>query len=524
MNEQPTVPVGKENRKDTVFAILSLLMGFLFVKYALTSAPGLLLFLLICVFLTVGYAYALLQKTKIPPASYLWAAVILTFACSFWATANGFLKGWCCFFEILACAYWVLVTFSNRQEHLNDMLGFDLLKCLFVLPFGNGGALFTTFAENAKQNRGAKRILYVFLGLLLAIVPSAIVFVLLASADQSFSKLTEVLFADVGMIIFNNAAPAFLTLPLGLLIFGLLHGAARKKFSNCLTRSQKEATVSAIQRLSSIITCAMMTPMLLIYGLFFISQSDFFLSAFANIKPEGSSYAEFAQEGFFNLCAVCAINGLVILFIHFFTKRNGNKQYPLAAKIYVSLFALSSILLAVTALRKMILYIQNYGLTLSRVYASWFILLLSVFFLILIVKQFLPRINGTLPALLAFLLLFGGMCLCNVDARIAEYNLQHYITGELKTVDFDMLREKLSPVAIVAVDEAYDQLDDEAKEKADAFFLECAYDFSEEDFFQGSEKLSFRSWNKDTARAEQILRRRVPDVMKDADPVFGWTW
>lgn len=139
-----------------------------------------------------------------------------------------------------------------------------------------------------------------------------------------------------------------------------------------------------------------LSPMLFIYVLFFVSQTGYFLGAFQGLRPENYTYAEYAREGFFNLVAVCAINALIILAVHFLTKRTQKNGYSPIAKIYDILFSLSSILLAVIALRKMVMYIEQYGLTLSRVYASWFILLLSVFFLILIIKQFSQKIQRDL--------------------------------------------------------------------------------------------------------------------------------
>ena len=214
--------------------------------------------------------------------------------------------------------------------------------------------------------------------------------------------------------------------------------------------------------------------------------------------------------------------------VHFFTKRTGEQEYTPIAKIFVILFSLSSILLAVIALRKMAMYVEEYALTLSRVYSSWFMILLSVFFLILIIKQFCSKWNGILCALLSFLILFGGLCLCNVDARVAEYNISRYLEPAEETskesLDFYMFQEDLSYAAVVTVHEAYDQLDKKTKEKADSYLESCARSLALNLELSYRYYYSFRSWNFDTARAEQILRQRYPRYFEDLPKAYGWAW
>lgn len=532
--QTPPPPPRKFHPADGVYALLSLVFGFFFLKYTFASAPGIALSIATAFFIIATFVYAALRKKAPPVASYLWALILLAFTLTYPLTENGFLKGWCVFFELLAGSYWIYLTFGNRSAKItDDMLGFDLIKSLILLPFGNLHKFFGALADAGKKSKPSRTILFVLLGLAIALIPTVLVFVLLSTGDSLFSSLIEYLFSDLGDAVGNNIACAVFALPLGILIFGLLFGAAEGKFRALLSRKQKDDVTSLFRFASPIVTCAALTPMLLTYLLFFISQVGYFMNAFQNIRPENYTYAEYAREGFFNLVAVCAINGLVILAVHFLTKRTGKHGYSWIGKIYVILFALSSIFLAIIALRKMLMYIEQYGLTLSRVYASWFMILLSVFFLILILKQLIHRLNGIFAGTMAFLLLFGGLCLCNVDARVAEYNLNRYIVAESKIgidLDYDMFYYDLSDAAIVAVDEAYDQLDEKGKTFADQYFLRCASRMSRKLAQKESadrtyrKNYSFRSWNWDTARAEEILRKRCPEQFEATRPIYGWTW
>lgn len=528
--QQPTITPSPYRTVDTAFALLSVLFAFFFLKYTMGVTAGVGLSILTALFLCATYLYAGVKKQTISVASVLWAAIIVIFSLTYTITANGFLRGWCVFFQLLAVCYWIFVTFGNRAgKRADDMLGFDLIKSLFVLPFGNMYHFFGTLTHSSKNNKSARGILYVFVGLLSAIIPTAIVYALLSSGDKAFSNLLDHLFSGTEDAIGNNIGLWFLAFPFGLLIFGLLYGASVKAFPESMTREGKEQLTQSLRFASPVITCAALTPMLGIYLLFFISQAPYYLSAFANLKPEGYSYAEYARDGFFNLCGVCFVNALVILVVHFLTKRTGKHGYAIPAKIFIILFSLSSIVLAVIALRKMAMYIDQYGLTLLRVYASWFMVLLSIFFLILIVKQFVHKLNGIFCALVAFLILFGGLCLCNVDARIAEYNINHYLSGDLEELDFYMLRNDLSDSAILVVDEAYDRFDEETKKRAYQIFfepqaIELSENLTEQYYYE--QYYSFRSWNSESAAALRILKARCPERFASDDlyTPYGWAW
>ncbi|MBQ5820387.1 MAG: DUF4173 domain-containing protein, partial [Clostridia bacterium] len=128
-----------------------------------------------------------------------------------------------------------------------------------------------------------------------------------------------------------------------------------------------------------------------------------------------------------------------------------------------------------------------------------------------------------------FLILFGGLCLCNVDARIAEYNINHYLSGDLEELDFYMLRDDLSDSAILVVDEAYDRFDEETKERARKYFfepkaIELSGNLTEQYYYE--KYYSFRSWNSESAAALRILKARCPErfTSEDLYTPYGWAW
>ncbi len=195
------------------------------------------------------------------------------------------------------------------------------------------------------------------------------------------------------------------------------------------------------------------------------------------------------------MCAVSVINLLVIAVVSLFAKRpDGRRSLP--EKLCVtSLCALTLGLIAV-ALSKMILYIDAFGLTPLRVYTSWFMLTLGVVFALIIAAQFVKNFRFTRVAAFvcaASLLLLVG---CDVDARIAQYNVARYQSGRSSTVDIDLFYN-LSPSAVPYVLPLSDDADPAVAADAKAYLRAQARELKEND---GLRRLTLPA-----LRAERLL-------------------
>ena len=87
----------------------------------------------------------------------------------------------------------------------------------------------------------------------------------------------------------------------------------------------------------------------------------------------------------------------------------------------------------------MVMYIDCYGLTPKRVYASWFMVLLALVFIIITVKQFVKRLKVIIACVGVSVVMLAALSLSNVDGIIARYNVDRYLDGDLKTVDVGAL-------------------------------------------------------------------------------------
>ncbi len=162
---------------------------------------------------------------------------------------------------------------------------------------------------------------------------------------------------------------------------------------------------------------------------------------------------------FLKLCGVAMINLAVLGGVRLFTVKKGEKPVrPLV--VFSVLLSAETLLLIVTALSKMVLYIQQYGLTLLRVYTSWFMVLLFIVFAIVIVAQF-RRVNLAKALVLAFSICFLLLCYSNVDGLIARYNIGRYQAGTLDSVDLEALYAT-PEASLPYVKELYQETDDPA--------------------------------------------------------------
>ena len=423
-------------RIDFFAAIAALILGFLYVcVLPVRQNPlGVMLYVILVYGMTLAFIY--LSGIRPDRFSLILAALGIAFSAGFIISSTAL--GWLFFFQMLLYNYFVYSAFGNRNERvIGRWFWLDAVKSAIVMPLSSLDALVRALVPSKKDGVGKKiatNILWIFIGLLIAIVPTLVISVLL-SYDNAFDSLMDNILnafdlSNIADIIWKM----ILAVPIALYGFGHL-------ISSKLGRNREQLDGEKCQRLSDIakflptaLSCAAMLPILALYVIFFISQWGMYMSAFTGILPEELTYAEYARQGFFELCAVCGINAALILGVNIFTKQN-TRATAIILRVVKGVTSFFSIILAATALSKMFLYIGAYGLTIERVLASWFIILLLVSFVLVIISQIWRSFRFNAALLLAFAVLFGGLIFCDVPTLVAEYNTEAYLSGQLDAVD-----------------------------------------------------------------------------------------
>lgn len=267
-----------------------------------------------------------------------------------------------------------------------------------------------------------KKAVQALVGALCAVPVLAAVLPLLMRSDAAFEGLIGDIFVDFWL--------RFLQLVLSLLLAALL-------FSFALTLKQLPAGDAPQREKRGIATPALVAFLAVLsvcYVAYLVSQLAYFFSAFSGILPADYTFtfADYARRGFFELCAIAAIN-LCVMFFTILAAR-GDRP-PLAVRILNCFIGLFTLLLIATALSKMALYIRHYGMTVLRVGTGAFMVLLAVVFVAMLLRCFLPRVRVLQTALLTagvILLVLGAG---DLNTRIANYNCDAYLDGRLQAVD-----------------------------------------------------------------------------------------
>lgn len=422
-----------------IFAWLSLLAGYAFCRAFPFSSHPLGGFLYISALYLATYIVLAIKKAKFRLIPIIISATALLISPALIITANSFFHFLVSAYAIVAWFYFIYGAFENCLEMgFSNLLIIDFFKATLIMPFASFGKIFSALSQK-KNKKGGGIIGKIILGLLLALIPTAIIFGLL-SYDSGFVALTKKILIISWGDFFRHLGSLLLGLPIAAYLFGAFYSAEKKKAAEIISAEKCSETASKLRCLPLLTAFAATMPILLIYCLFFASQWKYYLSAFSGILPDAMTCAEYARSGFFQLCAVSFINLIIIAFLGLFVRRKSELPKPLI-RILSILFSLATLVLMATAFSKLYLYIQRFGLTPLRIYAAWFMIILAVLFIFVIMKQFLPRLKIIAIGALACILLFGMLTLSGIDTKIAEYNTDRYINGSLETIDINAMRD-----------------------------------------------------------------------------------
>ncbi len=438
---QPT-PVVKPTYHgiDALFAWLSITVGFAFVRAMplnRTTLGSVLFFLLLYAF---GGIYLRTSGVRLTRSAFLLAICAVILSAGLLTNGNATTRGFLALFLVLAFPFWI---YYSAGLGGNGMLGNDLipyaLRAVFVLPFSSLEHIFPSLFAFRKKGTGVLRVLrtvgWIMLGLCVAVIPTAIV-ILLLSYDAGFTDLLDRIFSFSIDGVWEFIRDLVLGFFVAILVFGILFGVKwRKDRSKDIPEAPAKVDLHVLPKA---LLCAAVTPLLAVYVLFFISQWDYYVSAFTHVLPGDLTYAAYAREGFFQLCGVCAINAVLLILFRLLMRR-GTKARDLVETLYSSVISIFTLILIATAMSKMVLYIDSYGLTQKRVYASWLMLVLAIAFVLVLVSSVCKKLR-LIPAIaLSAVLCFGLIALPDVDGMIASYNVNAYLDGDLGEIDVESI-------------------------------------------------------------------------------------
>lgn len=330
-----------------------------------------------------------------------------------------------------------------------------------------------------KQNPVVK---YVLWGVLTGLPLLAVVLILLASADSVFGELFSRFFELFDIFdrldgIGDMIGVLLMTSAVYLLSYGLLVKLGSKSVKISFGKRRTGEPVVAIT------VNAMLGVVYLIFSM--IQILYLFMGRLS--LPEGTTYAEYARQGFFQLLLVCVINMVLVLFCLYKFRES---------RVLKGMLALISgctyIMIASSALR-MYMYVESYDLSYLRVLVFWTLGLIFLIMSGILCYLFFRKFPLFKYCMVVVTVLYLGLAYARPDYLIASYNLNEQHINE--NVDYRYL-DSLSADAVPAFAKALE------REEGSGFYE----DFNSLLYTGEDEEFGLRGFNFSRYYRQQYIR------------------
>lgn len=376
-----------------------------------------------------------------------------------------------------------------------------------IAPFRHAAEPFRSVVHTVRNGRIA-HLGQILLGLLLAVPVLMMVVPLLMQADAAYESMMSGLAARLGGLVPRLILTA-LAAPL-VISFAFAHRKA-------LETPSAAARNTRMQVAGAPLLTALLTLLSLVYISYLLSQLAYFFSAFSGMMPAGSGLTSsaYARRGFFELVAISAINLTLLLLVQLVGKRGTNGEIPAVVKTLSLFIGGFTLLLAATALSKMVLYIRLYGMTRLRMLTSVFMIALAVTLVFVLFRLFFHRFPLVRSVIAVAAMLFVSMAFADVDRFVSSYNVQAYQDGRLKEIDVEHLG-RLSVSAVPAVVRLLDDTDPQVAAEAGTVLRHWTARLTNESFRAENGQIidrrgfSLRSFNLAEERAYELIREHYP--------------
>ena len=281
-------------------------------------------------------------------------------------------------------AAWWLLSRSGRlsEGQSGRLLPLDALNVFVLIPFRHfflrlRTVWFTLTHLRGERSPGAATLGFSALALAAAAGLFIIAAGLLMRADGGFAALLTQT-ASLFHLKLDDVFASRLTfsLPVGAYLFGMLAGTARTQPERLRERGGRVcAWLMRLRRVPCGVWCALVGVFCLFYAVFFAVQFRYLFGAFTRTLPEGFIVSQYAREGFFELCKVMTVNFVLLWLAVRSAKEPLREKRALLLLVLVLLG--ESLLFAVVAASKLVLYIDCFGFTPKRLLSSWLVCVLA---------------------------------------------------------------------------------------------------------------------------------------------------
>ncbi|MEI7741178.1 MAG: DUF4173 domain-containing protein [bacterium] len=306
-----------------------------------------------------------------------------------------------------------------------------------LLRSGSGA----TGALKETQIRGSADTSKILRGLIIA-VPFFFVFLFLfATADTAFRTTLENIFS-------TNFSQRFwfYEIPRDLIITFFVTGLGW----TMLTRSFEERRAKwteHLKELDTTVTGVFLGVLNALFLVFAYFQIKYVFGDVDGFITGTQTYAQAARQGFSQLLLASGLVFGIVWYLY----RTTNLRVAKIRYLTLALIAETGVIIA-SALRRVMLYMNEYGYTVSRIWAIFVILTIAAVLLTIAIAAILKKeYRGTLKkTFLAVFLAYSTLLFVNVENIVANENISRYLNGETSRLDTQYLG-RLSSDAVPAI-------------------------------------------------------------------------
>lgn len=341
--------------------------------------------------------------------------------------------------SLAALAYWLTAPPVKWRE------GIPLWKTnVFLeaaLPFRQYQMLFTESGGNRRIN--SKLLLQIGMGLIIAGPILLIFLALFLEGDRYFNEVVgNWITLD---FLSENVVRLFFDVLVGFFAIGFFWTIARRSREEPVIKEPKTPFQEIIATRSFLCAISALFIVFAAFQLYYLFQGSTYLLA------QGRTYADYAVSGYQQLCFAAAFAFLILLVIYRLTDME-----DVWVRRTSQVIAITSMISTLSAGKRLWLYVDAYGLTLSRSWGMQFLVLIVLLFILLIVSivrrwnvyQLTSAGSALALGLLSLTILF------NQESFVTRYNVARYAETKGPALDVHYLVTQLSTDAIPALAEA----------------------------------------------------------------------
>lgn len=266
--------------------------------------------------------------------------------------------------------YWLLKCCGHlSEEKESDWILYDGFASIFLVPLTCLRKSLSFLTRFSLKRIRLKNLFMIFVGFIISIPLLIIVLSQLFIAEDTFFTLFTNAFQNMDSVV-KTFITFMLSIPLFLYYYSATFGNVACQPNTKGVKKKLEFILQKVAKVPSTILVTMEVLLCVVYLLFIGScLYSIYMHVFSTAE---FAYAQYARDGFFELCRITVLNLFVLSFIEIVIEKGFGKLHIFVKRM----LCFETVCIIMTALYRMYLYIDAYGFTYKRIYATWLMIVL----------------------------------------------------------------------------------------------------------------------------------------------------